>query len=286
MLKIVLLSVISSAFAYYGDDSRKDIYEIQNEKLLKMSRSIAIQVSRKDIQGSLFSSKVEVQSWPLSDQVLCKDEKFASQPSFRATVQSSCTAFLISDRHLLTAGDCHVTMHTCFNDFYRWVFDYHQMDKSAYPDSFTKSNVYRCKNVVKTIVDPSTSISYSIIELKKSVSGRSPLKVNLKNDLSLDTKFFAMGFMQSTPLKVASDVKVMKQNTTNFITNSDIAGENQGTLLVNENTYEVEGILVHGKSDLFSSDKGCMKSFEHDESDAYELAIKTSAIKELKDIIN
>jgi hypothetical protein len=134
MLIILLVghSAHSNPFpkAIFGPDNRRDIYQ-SSSRIKKYSTALATWGSPYFIQeeGPLFDL-----DFPSLEEhyQMCSGEKFISQP----TTMISCTAFLVADDLMVTAGHCMVNRGEVTNtktpmctDF-NWVFDY-QINKKG-----------------------------------------------------------------------------------------------------------------------------------------------------------
>lgn len=277
---VLILFVIftSNTFAIYGKDSRVDLKDIKDIKLKEISSAIANQLDKNQLKGWTFKKYWTVITKPLGEQGICEVEDFTEQP----TIRPECSAVLVSSKHLLMPGNC-ITEHYCWNDLFYWVFNYSLKDESEFPGKIKKTNFYQCKQIVKRVYDPSSAISYALIELKEEVKGIKPIKLSANLNIQVEDELIAFGHERGLPLKIARGAKVYDQNKTHFLVNSDITGETKGTAIINARTYELEGILIHGTSNYDFKDERCKRLNHLEDHEAQELALKVAPIKELLD---
>lgn len=277
MLKnsVILISLVITNYAYsaasqsriiYGDDDRQDSANVHDLKIQQFSKAIAGRVFKYALSKNSDRETYAVDMvLPLSDPRaanVCSNENFANQPTI-----SDCTGFLVSDRHLVTAGHCITEGITLKDEASRacqefvWMFDYKTNAKGQFNAAkVAKDKIYGCKSVVFATLNKQKD--YAIIELDRPVTDREPLRLSDAAPVE-GTKLFIMGHPTGLPLKYAEGARVFSVNSEYFSTNLDSFGGNSGSPVFNYDTMEVEGILVRGDIDYIpvrqSNGRECMK---------------------------
>ncbi len=272
MNRVLLLALImpslNSAYAesqiVYGQDNRKDLKNIKDVQAKKLTSSIAGRIFKYALSDEGRHYSIEDFKTLAESMNVCSGERFENQPTI-----VDCTGFLISPNLLATAGHCIVnagqTLRNGFSqncEFYSWIFDFNvsKQDKLNLK-KISKNRVYGCKKVISAKYTDDED--FAVIELDRKVEGRTPLKINKKNNIKSGTPLFVLGHPSGLPLKYANNAKVFSVEKTFFSTNLDTFGGNSGSPVINERTYLVEGILVRGDTDYYSiklsSGKRCNK---------------------------
>jgi hypothetical protein len=230
----------------YGDDNRTDI--ITRPSLEEMGRAIAIRISDDKLEykpsSDTFSLSQFVNNVGATEN-LCKDEPYFNYPA----EVGDCTAFLIDDETLLSAGHCY-EYYNC-NEL-TFAFDYKSRDvKKPFDISIATKDIYYCKDL-KYVVDTTTHLlDYAIIKLDRKVTDRTPLKLRTSGKVKLGEKLFTMGYPLGMPLQVTENAFVIhNSNEKYFSANLDSFHGNSGSPVINDTTGLVEGILVRGRIDF------------------------------------
>lgn len=228
----------------YGDDDRKDIFEIQSSALLELSKStVALMEKSKLKQNS--DGSYNVTSTKYSDDYrLC-----SSEPFFEQRLAAFCSGSLVGKNLILTAGHCITSQAQC--DSTRFVFGFAITEKGKQPE--VVRDVYSCKKIVSRALNNSTGLDYAIIELTEKVLNRKPLKVRREGVADTGTPLTVIGHPSGLPLKVASGGKVRNVQDQFFVTSLDTYGGNSGSAVFNSENGEIEGVLVRGEDDYVAN---------------------------------
>ncbi len=226
----------------YGEDDRKDLYEIKDSNLIESARSTAVLVYEDQLidKGNYYDTVTETFKDALG---LCPTEPFAHQYS-----TGFCSGFLVDNKTLVTAGHCVRSESKCKSTAF--AFDFATKDKNdPGPTQFPKENVFHCKKLLSSYVN-GNGADYAIIELDREVQGRTPLNVRKSGSVKDGDALIVIGYPSGVPVKVAAGANVRSQSSGYFVANLDTYGGNSGSAVFNEGTGEVEGILVRGETDF------------------------------------
>ena len=244
---IISTSVFSTTSIIYGDDDRKDLFEVKDKKILTLARSTAAMMRDYDLE-SFDDINYKVIASSLADNGICSWERFVNQPSV-----STCTGFLVGPKLLVTAGHCVEDQQSCHDSV--WVFDYKMDYRGQKNITVPKSSVYKCSKLIKQVYNHRSMMDYALIELKKEVKDRKPLKYRTSGRITINSKLFTVGHPSGLPTKVTDNATIRKINRVYLSTNLDTFSGSSGSPVFNATTYEVEGILVRGDKDYLSNDE-------------------------------
>ncbi len=258
---------LASITVVYGQDNRKDIYQVSNAAHLKLAQSTAAMIPANTFVRATKENFFNVDSQSLEvSQNVCASEKFSQQPA-----AANCSGFLVGEDTLITAGHCYRFADTdkiC--KAFVWVFDFNMTSASAEPTkNIALSNIYLCKKVISATLDEQND--FSIIKLDRKVVGREPLKFRTSGKVSDSTNLVVIGNPTGLPTKVTDGGKILNNSSSNvFITNLDTFHGNSGSAVFDSSTGLVEGILIQGKTDyvpsLASNPNSCMVVNKCDET--------------------
>lgn len=250
------LSLATSAFAadrvIYGEDNRLDIYEVSNDQHLEYAKATAILVNSSDLRASGSSFALPTSTLQQNQRV-CADEPFAQQPT-----PGFCSGFLVGPDIFVTAGHCITSASKCAST--SMVFGYKISDASNTPDAIKSNDVYTCKEIISRQL--SGGKDYAVIKLDRAVAGVTPLKFRTSGKITTGEDLVMIGHPSGLPSKVAAGAIVRGNSDPEFfVATTDSYGGNSGSAVINDNTGEVEGILVRGETDyVYDSSKGCYVS--------------------------
>jgi V8-like Glu-specific endopeptidase len=220
----------------YGKDERVEAAYYPNQKVKSLSRSVAGKVEKDLLVKE--GSEYKLPSQTLQNVMgVCANERFSSQTSF-----VECSGFLVAPDLLLTAGHCVQTQTDCEQS--KWVFDYVLGTKSV-----NEAKVFSCKEIVSQSVGYNND--YAVLRLDRPVLDREPLKLRKNGELDQKTKLIVVGHPSGLPLKISDNgtVRDVLSDHDFFVAEIDTFGGNSGSPVLNQETLEVEGILVRGDRD-------------------------------------
>ncbi len=240
----------------YGDDDRKDIYQVTNPTHLELARSTVALVSKTSFQEtSPVSDYYDMAQTPFGTFYgLCTDEPFKEQNAF-----AFCSGTLIAPNQILTAGHCITDRDSCRDT--QFVFDWAIQNQNDEPKQTPKSNVYDCVNIIKHELR-SNGADYAIVEIDRPVTDRNPAQLDQFSNTTAGTPLVVIGHPSGLPTKVADGAVIRRvTNRGYFVANLDTYGGNSGSGVFNENTGKLIGVLVRGETDfVYDNRKNCFKS--------------------------
>jgi V8-like Glu-specific endopeptidase len=198
-------------------------------------------------------------STKLQDTGWCPNEPFAKQP-----VSSMCTAFLVDQDILVTAGHCMRQQGRAVPlDKYRVVFGFEMSDAQHAKTQFPSRDVYRI--VEELEVETTFEKDWAVLKLDRAVSDRQVFEF-AQEEIKQETPLTIFGYPNGLPLKVADGGKVLTNDPdkTVFLTDLDSYKGNSGSPVLNgaalrKGSFIVEGILVGGATDA-QYQNGCKVS--------------------------
>ena len=173
---------------------------------------------------------------------LCAGEQFADQPA-----SGHCSAFLVSETILVTAGHCDDLLPYDMCKEASWVFGFHTNSNGEVVTSIPESDVYHCKRIIAK--EFSSTKDYAVVELDRPVKNRKPLKIASKNSVKAGDQIMMIGFPDGIPMKIAPNGKILTVDSDSYQASLDAFHGNSGSVVMNQETHEVVGILVAGNPD-------------------------------------
>lgn len=272
---------LSQPRAVYGIDDRKFIDHRSSKKVLELSDSIAMIISKDVVQKHLFSSTILTQK--ISDKEgigLCLDEKFANHHSV-----NSCSGFLIGEDLVASAGHCFKTESDCAGKLI--VFNVLEKNETSRGYKVSSRQIFECSEIVTTGFESEQFIDYSIIRLKTKVAGKKILKLRSQGQVGLSDKVFMIGHPLGLPQIITKNVSVSDvDHPRAFKAKLDSFEGNSGSPVFNANTFEVEGILVRGEEDFLQDPAlQCYRNQVYEEGLGGQSALKSEGITRISEII-
>lgn len=229
----------------YGEDDRLDVYAHPDEAWRTLTeRSIVAMVPVDDLDVSDPADVRILSDENLGERLgLCEDQRFRDQPDV-----SDCSATLIDDDLVLTAGHCMGSQRRC--ESLRYVFGAY-FDAEGQLSTITTDDVYSCQRLVQTI--PDGDLDHAIVQLDRPVTGaRGPAPVKLLDEpMATGSAVTLIGFPSGLPAKIANNGAVVDPREDDldfFEATVDAFGGNSGSGVFDESGALV-GILVRGERD-------------------------------------
>jgi hypothetical protein len=225
----------------YGSDTRIDLYQVDNAKLLSLADSTVALFQSNGVTTEDGVAKLTTESYGQT-RILCKEEPFYEQRT-----GAFCSGSLVAPDVIMTAGHCVPSAEECAG--IKFVFGFAVKEKGVLPESVPAGEVYGCKELIgrQQIGD---GADWALVRLDRKVAGHAPLKLNLTGAIANKTEVLVIGHPAGLPTKIAGGAHV-RDNSKNgyFVANLDTYGGNSGSAVFNSATGLVEGILVRGEQD-------------------------------------
>ncbi len=245
----------------YGENNRRLISELSGNEFSiqrSLARSVLAQVPKWRI-NSEDKETITIKTKSLRKGMnFCADELFADLP-----LVSSCSAFLVGPNLILTAAHCVKNEEECKDNY--WVLDYDD-DLGFSPSTgvvkLKRENIVSCSQLLSISENP--KLDYALIQINRTLSDRSPLKLRRRGVLSKNDSLEVIGHPMGLPKIFTDQARVIDNSLpTSFLSNADTFTGNSGSPVINSRTHLVEGILIRGGRDLFMDlDLGCNRFYQ------------------------
>jgi hypothetical protein len=234
----------------YGDDGRVQFFQVERADVREVADSTAAMIRNSNLETKPNgTTAVNAGSFRQLFGV-CSAEPFSTEPA-----GAMCSAFLVGDDMIATAGHC-VDESRCPQSSF--VFTYRMSSQGLAPTEVDSSEVYHCKEVLAR--EQTSNQDYALVRLDRPVRGHRILTL-AQQAPQVGDHLFVVGHPSGIPTKVAGGASVRGVFNGYFKANLDTYGGNSGSAVFNESTLEVVGILVRGESDfVYDSQKQCSMS--------------------------
>lgn len=239
---------------FYGDDDRRDFYEVTDAQQREWAGSICglVPISQLSQSGNgrvtLSTSPYEIEGFPA-----CDNEPFGSQPT-----APFCTGFVVGQDLIATAGHC-VTDAAMLQSF-AFVFGFRMEDANTPVLEFDESQVYLGVELVGQALEG--SLDHAVIRVDRPITapGSEILKLRREGNVRIGAKVGTIGHPAGLPQKFSfgDNTTVKTDEGLYFTANLDAAGGNSGSPVFNTEDNLVEGILVRGPAAAYEiNPAGC-----------------------------
>lgn len=244
LIAAIVLTAASAKAApkvIYGQDNRLDYHQAPFIHQV-VANAVAVQMGPRSMEKSGDEFVFRTNRTLGERHNLCAGERFIDQPT-----RGDCSAFLVSPTKLVTAGHCNDLVPYNMCEQASWVFGYHADPSGNIPNSVPASEVYKCKRIIAKEFDGEKD--FAVIELDRPVTNRPHLKLAKLGSPRVNDDLLMIGFPDGIPMKVASNGKILSQNSLSFQASLDAFHGNSGSVVLDQNSLEVVGILVAGNPD-------------------------------------
>ena len=224
----------------YGEDNRQEVEEVPHFEMRQWAHSTLAQINLDHLVPNAHGESFEILSPSLGERYsLCPQERFYHQPS-----AAKCSGFLVAPDMIMTAGHCLWSERDCRQ--FVWAFDFFKG-----VDQLKRESVYQCQKILKRVVKYPDGLDYALVQLDRKVVGRKLFRWRKKGRLQRDEPLVMIGHPGGLPTKMVDGAKVVKTLPRKhyFMADLDAFEGNSGSVVINERTGEVEGLLIKGGED-------------------------------------
>ena len=247
------LNALSGEKVIYGIDNRQNYWEM-DKQFQVLADATAMMVRSKQLRESgfdyTFTRRLLGKHYfgnQFENGKLCSNEDFRDE-----VILGDCSAFLIANDILVTAGHCISNLKDCQSK--KWVFRYNK-DRSD-SGRIPREDVYNCQEILS---HNNSDKDHAVIKLNRKVSQWSPLRLS-QSKIELNDSVFTIGYPSGLPVKLALGGKVVELGLSQLKSNLDTFAGNSGSPVFNRETNEVIGLLVKGQTDyIFDVSQGCFR---------------------------
>jgi hypothetical protein len=228
----------------YGTDDRADVFQLPSGPNLDDVDSVVALFRRGDItDNGNGTSTLQTQNFGIARN-LCTGERFRDQPT-----GAFCSGFLVAPNIIATAGHC-VDANNVANT--RFVFGFRMRDATTAETIINNGEIYSGVAVIGRQLD-GNGADWSLVRIDRSVPNHRIARIRLTGQIGDTQALHVIGHPSGLPTKFAAGAAV-RNNQPNafFVANLDTYGGNSGSPVFNNDTHEVEGILVRGETDFVS----------------------------------
>jgi hypothetical protein len=244
-LATIVKKLQSEQKVIYGVDNRKDVFQVENEKIRTDADSVVIICRETEmVDNGNGTTTLQTQNFGTSRN-LCATEPFRDQPT-----TGLCSGFLVAPDIIATAGHCVDASNVTTR---RFVFGYRMRKTNGAPTARTVINnteIYRGVNIIgRQLI--SNGADWALVRIDRPVTNHRVVRIRRGGQIENDEDLHVIGHPVGLPTKVAGGAEVRDNiPPAFFVANLDTYGGNSGSPVFNSETHKVEGILVRGETDF------------------------------------
>jgi V8-like Glu-specific endopeptidase len=186
---------------------------------------------------------------------VCPEVRFSQQPSVAV-----CTALLLDERTVLTAGHCARAL-PC--EELRFVFGY-QLTDGRVPTQLDSTDVYGCASVIArklSVAGAAERVDYAWVQLDRAAPERVvPIELRAADaPLRAGEPISVIGYGSGLPLKVGTGGTISdpRPQTLDFFLSSSDTFHGDSGAPVFDAKHRLIGIQVRGNADYVTTERGC-----------------------------
>jgi len=258
LLSIFLFLSFSIEEIIYGNFDFVEIENIVEDEInwQAKAKAVAIFTSEKNLVETK-KGYYKLKDYRLKDELpKLKEHPFLEQPAIGFS-----TAFLISDDKLMTVG--HAGKKDLLEVIYLFDYEWDSKNKKLKKEIYHESEIYRCKKILM-IEDHRKRGDFAILQMDKSIKGRTPLKIaNVEKEKIVNKPLVMIGSPDGVPLKFTKKGTAWKKRPYDrmseekyFLHNLDVSAGSSGAPIFLKSTGEVIGLQSGGDDDFTEIDNG------------------------------
>ena len=249
---ITVPATSASPRVIYGSDDRHDLYDEFDPAILSLANSVgAVVFASKLTDNGNGTYSIATETYGTKYE-LCPAERFYDQP-----VAASCTGFVVGEDLIVTSGQCIESAGMPMISEFRIVFGFQMEDATTPVTTIPAANVFSAVEIVSKAVND-TGADYAVVRVDRPIvtPTRKALPIRRTGTIDDHARVGVIGHPAGLPLKVAfGGHSAVRDNSPAefFVANLDTYGGNSGSPVFNQETLQVEGILVRGEADYYST---------------------------------
>jgi len=223
------------------------------------------------------------------EEQLCKEEILGDMT---VSTSPNCTAFLISENQVMTAGHCVYGLagttpnsgmsERLLCERMNFVFGVRKARVIDGGFEVLKSNQYKCGKIEK-LFSNDRELDFAVIRLDRPVKNRTIFTLGSETDMREGDAVFMLGHPKGAALTYGSGTITSGYGHFNLKTNLDAFSGNSGSPVMNYSTNKVIGILTKGLDDFKrESGRSCQKLARYNDSTYGETVLRMSEINKYR----